>query len=71
MGEPIEQAFNVTAGGGLVLADGAGAALSMTVEAARKLAGQLIQAASDAEATSMAQRQRNLLPPTRPLPVWI
>lgn len=61
MGEPIEDAFTVTAEGGLVLVDGAGVALSTTTEVARKLAGQLIQAASDVEATSMTQRQSNLL----------
>jgi hypothetical protein len=41
MSEPIEEAFIVTTEGGLVLVDGEGAALSMTVEAAQQLADQL------------------------------
>ena len=52
MGEPIEQAFTVTAEGGLVLVDGEGAALSMTVEAAQELADQL----STAVVVALAQR---------------
>jgi hypothetical protein len=57
----IEEAFTVTAEGGLVLLDGEGAALSITVEAARKLAGRLTAAASAAEKQSSSKPHDRLL----------